>query len=126
VFGYFYMTKAALPHLQPGAAIVNTTSVTAYKGSPHLLDYSAAAGRVVREAKVRSEPEALIRFFDLRWSSPRRGSMSLSRTQSRDQGSSQALLHLPEADAQDRRIRRAVSTIPTLARPKARKPDRVH
>ncbi len=34
VFGYFFMTKAALPHLREGSAIVNTTSVTAYKGSP--------------------------------------------------------------------------------------------
>ena len=38
VFGYYFMTKAALPHLKPGAAIVNTTSVTAYRGSSHLMD----------------------------------------------------------------------------------------
>jgi NAD(P)-dependent dehydrogenase (short-subunit alcohol dehydrogenase family) len=47
VFGYFFMTKAALPHLQEGAAIVNTTSVTAYKGSPQLLDYSSTRGAIV-------------------------------------------------------------------------------
>ena len=41
VFGYFFMTKAALPHLKEGAAIVNTTSVTAYKGSSQLLDYAS-------------------------------------------------------------------------------------
>ena len=39
------MTQAALPHLKAGAAIVNTTSVTAYRGSPELLDYSAHQGR---------------------------------------------------------------------------------
>ena len=47
VFGYFYMTKAALPHLRQGSTIVNTTSVTAYKGSANLLDYSATRGAIV-------------------------------------------------------------------------------
>jgi NAD(P)-dependent dehydrogenase (short-subunit alcohol dehydrogenase family) len=44
VFGYFFMTKAALKHLKAGSAIINTSSVTAYKGSPKLLDYSATKG----------------------------------------------------------------------------------
>jgi NAD(P)-dependent dehydrogenase (short-subunit alcohol dehydrogenase family) len=47
IFGYFFMAKAALPHLGKGAAIVNTTSVTAYRGSGHLLDYSASKGAIV-------------------------------------------------------------------------------
>ncbi|SFW21274.1 SDR family oxidoreductase [Nitrosovibrio sp. Nv17] len=47
VYAMFYTVKAALAHLKKGARIINTTSVTAYKGSPHLLDYSATKGAIV-------------------------------------------------------------------------------
>lgn len=47
IFGYFYITQAAMPHLKKGAAIINTTSVTAYRGSAELLDYSATKGAIV-------------------------------------------------------------------------------
>jgi NAD(P)-dependent dehydrogenase (short-subunit alcohol dehydrogenase family) len=47
IFGYFFMAQAALPHLHAGAAIVNTTSVTAYRGSKHLLDYASTKGAIV-------------------------------------------------------------------------------
>lgn len=46
-FGMFLLTRAALPHLRKGSAIVNTTSVTAYRGSPGLIDYSATKGAIV-------------------------------------------------------------------------------
>ncbi|HEX2553763.1 MAG TPA: SDR family oxidoreductase [Microvirga sp.] len=47
IYGYFYMVQAAMPHLKEGAAIINTTSVTAYRGSPELLDYSSTKGAIV-------------------------------------------------------------------------------
>jgi NAD(P)-dependent dehydrogenase (short-subunit alcohol dehydrogenase family) len=47
IFGMFYMTQAALPHMKKGSAIVNTASVTAYKGHPILLDYSSTKGAIV-------------------------------------------------------------------------------
>jgi NAD(P)-dependent dehydrogenase (short-subunit alcohol dehydrogenase family) len=45
-FGLFYLTKAALKHMTEGDAIINTSSVTAYNGSPGLLDYSATKGAI--------------------------------------------------------------------------------
>lgn len=44
--GYFHMVRAALPHLYPGAAIINTGSITGLEGSAHLLDYSATKGAI--------------------------------------------------------------------------------
>lgn len=47
IFSYFFIAKAALKHLGKGSSIINTTSVTAYRGSASLLDYSSTKGAIV-------------------------------------------------------------------------------
>ena len=46
IFGMFFLTQAAAPHLKQGSAIINCTSETMYAGSKHLLDYSATKGGI--------------------------------------------------------------------------------
>ncbi len=46
IFGYFYMARAAVPHLKQGACIINSGSVVGLRGSAHLLDYSATKGAI--------------------------------------------------------------------------------
>ena len=59
IFGMFFMTQAARPHLKGGAAIINTTSVTMYEGSEQLLDYSSTKGAIT--AFTRSLAKNLVK-----------------------------------------------------------------
>src|SRR5215218_3007545 len=59
IFGMFFLTQAGLPHLGQGSAIINCTSVTMYKGSPQLLDYSATKGAIT--AFTRSLAKNLVK-----------------------------------------------------------------
>ena len=58
IFAQFFMCKAALKHLREGSAIINTTSVNAYKGNAQLMDYSATKGAIV--SFTRSLSQSLI------------------------------------------------------------------
>ena len=54
IFAMFYLTKAAMPHLKQGASIINTASITAYEGSPNLIDYSSTKGAIVSFTRALS------------------------------------------------------------------------
>jgi NAD(P)-dependent dehydrogenase (short-subunit alcohol dehydrogenase family) len=55
IFAFFFMVKAAMKHLKKGAVIINTTSVTAYQGSAHLLDYSSTKGAITTFTRSLSQ-----------------------------------------------------------------------
>jgi NAD(P)-dependent dehydrogenase (short-subunit alcohol dehydrogenase family) len=57
IFSMFFLTKAVMPHFKKGGVVINCASVTAYQGSPQLLDYSATKGAIV--AFTRSLSQAL-------------------------------------------------------------------
>jgi NAD(P)-dependent dehydrogenase (short-subunit alcohol dehydrogenase family) len=55
IFGAFFMTQAALPHLEKGDVIINTTSITAYQGHEVLIDYSATKGAILTFTRSLSQ-----------------------------------------------------------------------
>jgi NAD(P)-dependent dehydrogenase (short-subunit alcohol dehydrogenase family) len=55
IFAMFYLVKAAIKHLKPGSAIINTASITAYQGNELLLDYSATKGAIVTFTRSLSQ-----------------------------------------------------------------------
>ncbi|HUQ97084.1 MAG TPA: SDR family oxidoreductase [Chitinophagaceae bacterium] len=55
IFSQFYFARYALPHLKKGACIINTTSVTAYRGSAELIDYSATKGAILTFTRSLSQ-----------------------------------------------------------------------
>jgi NAD(P)-dependent dehydrogenase (short-subunit alcohol dehydrogenase family) len=59
IFSMFYVTQEALKHLKKGAAIINTTSITAYRGSEHLIDYASTKGAIL--AFTRSLADNLVK-----------------------------------------------------------------
>ena len=55
ILGMFWVTRAALPHMPKGGAIVNSTSITAYKGSPGLIDYASTKGAILAFTRSLSQ-----------------------------------------------------------------------
>jgi NAD(P)-dependent dehydrogenase (short-subunit alcohol dehydrogenase family) len=55
IFSFFYFSQAALEHMKEGDTIINTASITAYRGSGHLLDYSSSKGAIVTFTRSLAE-----------------------------------------------------------------------
>lgn len=55
LFSMFYLTQAALPHLKKGSSVINTASITAYKGKEELIDYSSTKGAIVSFTRSLSQ-----------------------------------------------------------------------
>lgn len=55
IFAQFYLSKFAVPHLKEGSSIINTASVTAYKGNPALMDYSSTKGAIIAFTRSLSQ-----------------------------------------------------------------------
>ena len=77
IHGYFYLTRAALPHLQAGASIINTTSINSFIGHPLLVDYTSTKGAI--DGFTRALSQQLIER-EIRVNQIAPGPKSLART----------------------------------------------
>src|SRR5690606_1606832 len=69
IFSYFIITQAALPHLKEGSCIINSSSVTAYRCSHHLIDYASTKGAIVAFTRSLSTNLAK-RGIRVKWVAP--------------------------------------------------------
>ncbi|CAN5545758.1 SDR family oxidoreductase [soil metagenome] len=60
IYAYFFFVKAALPRMEEGGAIINVTSVTAFRGSPGLLDYSSTKGAILAFTRSLAQNEEVL------------------------------------------------------------------
>ncbi|MGP6145763.1 SDR family oxidoreductase [Jeotgalibaca sp. A122] len=60
IFAMFYFVKAAMPHFTKGARIINSTSVTAYRGSPNLLDYASTKGAILAFTRSLAQNQEIL------------------------------------------------------------------
>ena len=60
IFAMFYFVQAALPHMPDGSTIINTTSITAYRGSPELIDYASTKGAILSFTRSLATNEEII------------------------------------------------------------------
>jgi NADP-dependent 3-hydroxy acid dehydrogenase YdfG len=90
IFSFFYMTKSALKHLPEGGSIINTTSVTAYRGSSHLIDYSSTKGAIVAFTRSLAKALANGKFVSTRLPQGRYGLLLFHRRFHRKKSNSSA------------------------------------
>lgn len=60
IFAMFYFVQAALPHMPDGSTIINTTSITAYRGSPELIDYASTKGAILSFTRSLATNEKIV------------------------------------------------------------------
>ena len=83
LYGYFHMAQAAVPHMKPGSAIINTGSVTGIDGSKELVDYSMTKGGIHAFTRALSGNSFRAASASMRWRRARSGRRSTRPTRRR-------------------------------------------